>query len=189
MLIHTAAKSKPPFFISSCIERRPPAVAVRSFSPSRRWQQTSEGAVQPSGERSRCCAASARQAGWRRRRLLSSPAFAAAAASLCGSGRERGFDYRLGQGAVRGGGSTRGREGIRSADNFGRARREVFLKKKLVPNVTPTLSSTTTAAICAVPMTSCLSEALNKGALRGGERKNPHARRKTLNSLKFVNHA
>lgn len=167
MLIHTAAKSKPPFFISSCIERRPPAVTVRPFSPSSHWQQTSEGAVQPSGECSRYCAASARQAGWRRRPLLSSPAFAAATASLCGSGRELGFDNRLSQGAVRGGGSTRGREGIRSANNFGWARREVFPKKKTEPNVTPTLCSTTTAAICAVPITSCLSEALNKDAQRG----------------------
>lgn len=104
------AKSKPPFFISSCTERRPPAAAVRSFSPSRHWQQTSEGAVQPSGERSRYCAASALQAG-RRSPLLSSPAFAAAAASLCGSARELGFDSGLGQGSVGGGGGAAQEDG------------------------------------------------------------------------------
>lgn len=132
-LLHTAPKSESPFFISNQIEQRPPAGTARSFSPSGRSHRTSDGGVQPCSERGRYCAAGARPAGWRRRLLLSLPAFAAAA--LSGSARELRFDKHLYQGAV--GGSrrvnTRGRESRRRANNFGRARPEVFLQKnKLV---------------------------------------------------------
>lgn len=98
-----------------------------------RSQRTSDGAVQPSGERGRYCAASAWPAGWRRRLLLSSPAFASAALSGCA--RELGFDKRLHQGAAGGSRrvSARGRQRRRRANNFGRVRPEVFLQKnKLV---------------------------------------------------------
>lgn len=52
-----------------------------------------------------------------------------------------------------------------------------FSKTKLVPDVIPTLCSMTTAAICAVPITGSLSEALNKAAAKAGKK------------YKCVNHA
>lgn len=131
-----------------------------------RSQRTSDAAVQPGGERGRYCAASAQPAGWKRHPLLSTPAFAAAA--LSGSAQELGFDKHLHQGAVGGG-------GWRLAQENGKEEGEqtilegpdqnFFYRKKVASNVSPTLSSSTTA-ICAEPITSCLSEALNKDTHR-----------------------